>query len=91
MANMSYCRFENTYRDFYDCRSAIEDMINGEERSLSSHELQAAKSLAKEAVALLSLLADVEDLGVGPYVSSVERGDAKLDSTLDKIQKLAEE
>jgi hypothetical protein len=42
-------------------------------------------------VALLSLLADVEDLGVGPYVSSVERGDAKLDSTLDKIQKLAEE
>lgn len=33
MANMSYCRFENTYSDFQDCITAIE-----EEDELSSTE-----------------------------------------------------
>ena len=27
MSNMSYCRFENTYRDVSDCVSAIEDAV----------------------------------------------------------------
>lgn len=28
MANMSYCRFENTLRDLRDCFSAMEDSID---------------------------------------------------------------
>ena len=40
MANMSYCRFENTVRDMRDCINAIED---GECESLSSYEIKALK------------------------------------------------
>jgi hypothetical protein len=25
MANMSYCRFENTYKDLLDCQAALQD------------------------------------------------------------------
>lgn len=28
MANMSYCRFENTYRDLMDCYGHIEDELS---------------------------------------------------------------
>lgn len=28
MSNMSYCRFENTARDFQDCLNALEELIN---------------------------------------------------------------
>jgi len=40
MANMSYCRFENTVRDMRDCINAIE---YGECDSLSSYEISALK------------------------------------------------
>jgi len=30
MANMSYCRFENTSNDLTDCQCAIEDALNDE-------------------------------------------------------------
>jgi len=40
MANMSYCRFENTVMDIRDCINAIED---GECDSLSSYEISALK------------------------------------------------
>jgi hypothetical protein len=89
MANMSYCRFQNTLRDFSDCCTAIENMINEEEGQLSTHELKAAKRLAKEAITFLGLLADVENLSVGQYVSLVEDEDANIGDTLDKIQKQA--
>ena len=39
MANMSYCRFENTYRDLVDCLRALSD--SGAD-SLSDRELQYA-------------------------------------------------
>jgi len=50
MANMSYCRFENTARDMADCLHAIE---YGETNDLSSYEQDALEdflSLAKEIV-----------------------------------------
>ena len=34
MANMSYCRFENTTRDMQDCINAIEE---GDTRNLSRY------------------------------------------------------
>jgi hypothetical protein len=40
MANMSYCRFENTVRDIRDCINAIQD---GECDELSSYEIRALK------------------------------------------------
>lgn len=52
MANMSYCRFENTSRDMADCLHAIE---YGETKELSSYEqggLEDFLNLAKEIVSL---------------------------------------
>jgi len=40
MSNMSYCRFQNTYRDLLDCQNALE-----EEDQLSPEEYRAAKNL----------------------------------------------
>jgi hypothetical protein len=44
MANMSYCRFENTSRDFEDCLEAIE---NDGFDSLSENEQHYAKKLLR--------------------------------------------
>ena len=46
MANMSYCRMENTYHDLSDCLEALE---NGGISSLSSSELRFAIRLAEQA------------------------------------------
>lgn len=54
MSNMSYCRFENTLADLYDCQ---EQMQNGDKTELSSNELEARENL-------LSLCIDiVEEFG----------------------------
>ena len=43
MANMSYCRFENTLSDFYDCHYNLDD-INSESERRAAHSLyEAAK------------------------------------------------
>ena len=50
MANMSYCRFENTARDMADCLHAIE---YGKTKDLSTYEQNALEdflNLAKEIV-----------------------------------------
>ena len=43
MANMSYCRFENTYSDLADCVGALENMSDIEE--LSESEKRNARGL----------------------------------------------
>jgi len=50
MANMSYCRFENTARDLQDCVYALDD---SDVEDLSSYEINGLKDLlglAKEIV-----------------------------------------
>ena len=51
MANMSYCRFENTSRDLRDCVEALEELADdlafGEGRTLSTTERQAADWMVK--------------------------------------------
>ena len=42
MANMSYCRFENTARDLADCVSALN---RNEVHELSSYELDGLKDI----------------------------------------------
>lgn len=41
MANMSYCRFENTARDLQDCVAAMEDASSLEDLELNKYELMA--------------------------------------------------
>jgi len=42
MANMSYCRFENTARDLQDCVNAIN---RGETDELNNYEVEGLKDL----------------------------------------------
>lgn len=46
MANMSYCRFQNTLDDLRDCRDALIEMGDFE-RELSEDEAKAARRLLK--------------------------------------------
>ena len=45
MANMSYCRFENTLSDLRDCKYALQESENGEGDDLSQTEMRARKEL----------------------------------------------
>lgn len=55
MANMSYCRFENTYHDLQDCQTALDNYINNDENVISSNE---ERRYAKELIALCREIAD---------------------------------
>mgnify|MGYP003659651857 CR=1 FL=1 len=58
MANMSYCRFENTSRDLRDCLQAIE---NGELYDLSSYEKDGLESLLEYCEAILDMKEEIEE------------------------------
>ena len=60
MANMSYCRFENTARAMADCVSAIED--NETSENLSMYEVNGLKDMQMLAMDLINLQDDIEDL-----------------------------
>jgi hypothetical protein len=42
MANMSYCRFENTSKDLRDCYNAIR---NGETYEMENHEIEGLRDI----------------------------------------------
>ena len=54
MANMSYCRFENTARDLQDCVNAID---RGETNELNDYE----KSGLADILKLAEYIVDMED------------------------------
>ena len=60
MANMSYCRFENTANDLQDCIYAIED---GDVSALSSFEIRGAENLLYLAHKLIEL-EDILQIGI---------------------------
>lgn len=60
MANMSYCRFENTFSDLEDCRGALD---RGD--SLSKREAGKAKSL-------IDLCREIADNYDDDYVDSLK-------------------
>jgi len=57
MANMSYCRFENTLRDLQDCVMALED--GGD---LSSSELRSAMQMIETCEEYINLQYKLEDI-----------------------------
>lgn len=87
MANMSYCRFQNTAMDLDDCQSALEAMTNEPERPLSREELAAAKRLVRTCLNIASIVADTADVEVGDLLDD----EGKIDAALDFIQAGAEE
>lgn len=67
MPNMSYCRFENTVNDMYDCQQAIEEAVmEGKTPSefmeeMSDYEKSAFDSMLQSCKDMIAVL---EDLGV---------------------------
>ena len=59
MANMSYCRFQNTAQDLQDCIDAIQ---NGDANDLSRDELNALKDLKELAETLIDLEYEIEGI-----------------------------
>ncbi len=45
MANMSYCRFQNTVQDLRDCVTVVEDAADFYDLGLGSEEQQALKRM----------------------------------------------
>lgn len=74
MANMSYCRFENTFDDFRDCYYAVGDAYNLRDMELSKSEYDYMLSLAEMARRFAN---DVDDL--------VKRAHFTDPDTVDKL------
>lgn len=88
MANMSYCKFQNTATDFADCTGTIEDMLYGSARSLSSDELRAAKIMMRAALDAVRLL--MEAIGKdAEAIDEIEYDD--INNALDQAQAAAVE
>jgi len=82
MANMSYCRFQNTAGDLDDCQSAFEGLVNDpDEKPLSREELAAAKRLVKTCAAILNLLAETVDVPVEELLED----DREIDEAVDFV------
>lgn len=75
MANMSYCRFQNTLNDLRDC---IETLRSGEREIGSREEVSAAENLISE---MLEFVEDVgDDLDVGEYVKARTEGKGEAEA-----------
>ncbi len=61
MSNMSYCRFENTLNDLRDCRKALQELFESEDKQLSEYESDAAMALIEECESIMQLVADTTD------------------------------
>jgi hypothetical protein len=82
MANMSYCRFQNTLIDFRDCAATINAMIHEDAEPLSDYELRAARNLVHEAYELLLAMCDTTGLELG----SLECGQ----DMMQRVQRIAQ-
>lgn len=72
MSNMSYCRFENTVRDFDECAGVIEglltgnfDGLDGVDLPINQSEIDNAKRLTASALELILMLADEAGIDCG--------------------------
>jgi len=46
--NMSYCRFENTYRDLQDCYNAMDDDLSEEETEFRKRLIELCRDISDE-------------------------------------------
>ena len=59
MANMSYCRFENTARDLRDCVQAIE---NGETNDLHRDEKDGLQQILSDCETIFFMREEIEEI-----------------------------
>lgn len=77
MANMSYCRFENTLSDMRDCLQAMREAENLTELDLSSYERQAFESMHQLAADLQEEIDRLQEAG------EVDEYDESMDGDFD--------
>lgn len=87
MSNMSHCRFQNTERDFDDCKVALFGMIDepDEYGALSREELNAAKRLALAAIELLQTLCDHAGIDTEDLFDSKNIHQHEIETILDDL------
>jgi hypothetical protein len=61
MANMSYCRFQNTLHDFIECVSVMNEGESFTDMNLSEDETRAMNRLAKYAKLYLNRYTDLQE------------------------------
>ena len=65
MANMSYCRFQNTVQDLEDCFNAIDEALdNGEPLDLSTDEQRAFQrmfNLMEDMMPLMERVTEIKE------------------------------
>lgn len=78
MANMSYCRFENTYSDLRDCVMALE-LLTGGDGTISRREWQYAKMMRSLCDDYLSLMNELEENDAEDFHEDDDDDDAEED------------
>jgi hypothetical protein len=92
MSNMSYCRFENTLKNFTECHSVLIDLIDGSEKPLSERELQSAIYLAKEVFQFVETIAEYNSPFVNNFIQNYYKSKDTNNCILtDSIKKINQE
>ena len=74
---MSYCRFENTYRDLVDCVNALARAVQYDER-ISESEIHYAKRMYEWCEQFVDLMDELQDREEEPEVIEEEEEDEEL-------------
>ena len=85
MANMSYCRFENTYRDLVDCAQAMNETLSENERKYKEKLVNVCQEIIEEYE--LNKMSDSVwgDDEWGFDIVELERGEEDKDNNNDDI------
>lgn len=68
MANMSYCRFQNTVNDLRDCYWAIEEAVNQDEMSVSEYMATLSKDEQYALKRMIELCHNITEMTESAYV-----------------------
>lgn len=74
MANMSYCRFENTARGFKDCLLTLEEADSFTELDLSEYETSAMNRLAVYARQYLQKYTELQEQAEYEFARNMDDG-----------------
>ncbi len=78
MANMSYCRFENTVQDLGDCSMALEELFSGDAKPLSKTEFNKARELVTICADIMMLIQEHSGLDVEEFSDKMDRDPQKV-------------
>tara|TARA_R100000329_G_scaffold49721_2_gene45794 strand:+ start:1113 stop:1463 length:351 start_codon:yes stop_codon:yes gene_type:complete len=84
MANMSYCRFENTARDLNDCLEAID---NNDMQDMSEHEVQGLENLLETCIEIVAYKDEIKR-AIKEHFEEEERLKKEREEELKEVERL---